>query len=302
MKRIVIAAANGFIGEYLCDHFSKTYEVIGLVRKSMPSKPNVRYVIWDGINLDEWQSELEGAEAVINLAGKSVNCRHTDENKQGILQSRIESTQVIGQAIDLCKIKPKLWINASGASIYAYKSERANVENDTAYANSFIANVSKEWENTFYAFPYSDVRQVALRITVVLGREDGAFPIMNRLAKLWLGGKQGSGKQMMSWIHIEDFVSAVDHIVHSEINGSVNMGTPSPVSNAEFMLAIRKANGRSFGFPTPEFLLKIGARFLKTEPSLILDSMFVEPKVLIDSGFEFNFPTIEKAIGNLIKL
>lgn len=301
MKRIVIAAANGFIGEYLCDHFSKTHEVIGLVRKPMPSKSKVRYVIWDGKNLDEWQSELEGSEAVINLAGKSVNCRHTDENKRGILQSRIESTQVIGQAVDLCKVKPKLWINTSGASIYACTSEKANVENDTAYSTSFMAHVSKEWEDAFYAFTYSNVRQVVLRTTVVLGKEDGAFPVVNRLAKLWLGGKQGSGKQMMSWIHMEDFVSAVDHIVHSEINGNVNIGSPNPVSNAEFMRAIRKANGRFFGFPTPEFLLKIGARFLKTEPSLILDSMFVEPKVLIDSGFEFNFPRIEKAIENLIK-
>ena len=302
MKKIVIAAANGFIGQHLCEHFSKNYEVIGLVRKPMPLGPkNVTYVIWDGSTLEEWQSELEGAEAVINLAGKSVNCRHTDENKRGILQSRIQSTQVIGQAIDLCKMKPKIWINASGASIYKYKVGTPNVENDTNFDDSFIAHVSKEWEDAFYAFTYSDVRQVALRTTVVLGKEDGAFPVVNRLAKIGLGGKQGSGKQMMSWIHIEDFVSAVDHIIHSEIIGNVNMGSPNPVSNADFMQALRKANGCSFGLPTPEFALNIGARFLKTEPSLVLDSMFVQPKVLVDSGFEFMYPTIEKAANNLVK-
>ena len=301
MKKIVIAAANGFIGSHLVNHFSKDYEVIGLVRKSMDSKKNVRYVIWDGKSLGEWQSELEGAEAVINMAGKSVNCRHTDENKKGILQSRIESTQVLGQAIDLCNDKPKTWINASGASIYTYDKNRPNAETDTQYAESFIAHVSKEWEDTFYAFTYSDIRQVGLRTTVVLGKEDGAFPVMRRLAKLWLGGKLGSGRQMMSWIHIEDFVSAVDHIVHTNISGNVNMGSPNPVSNSEFMRALRKANGRSFGLPTPEFALKIGASFMNTEPSLILDGMNVAPKALLDSGFEFRFATIKSALGNLSK-
>lgn len=301
MKKIVIAAANGFIGGHLCDHFSKTHEVIGLVRSPQPAKNNVVYVIWDGQNLDEWQSELEGAEAVINLAGKTINCRHTEENKRVILQSRIQSTQTIGQAIDLCKVKPKLWINASGASIYQYKKGEPNTEDDTDYADSFIAQVSKDWEDSLYAFTYPDVRQVAMRTTVVLGKEDGAFPVMNKLANNWLGGKQGSGDQIISWIHVEDFVSAVDHIIHSEIEGNVNMGSPNPVTNAAFMGSLQKANGRAFGLPTPAFLLKIGARFMDTEPSLILDSMFVTPKVLLDSGFKFNYPTIDEAAGDLAK-
>lgn len=301
MKRIVIAAANGFIGDKLCEHFSKTHQVIGLVRKEMPSKPNVRYVLWDGKNLDAWQSELEEAEAVINLAGKSVNCRHTEENKNGLLKSRIESTQAIGQAIDLCEVKPKIWINASGASIYDSTSNEANTEDSMRFATSFIAQLSKTWEDTFYAFTYADVRQVALRTTVVLGREDGAFPMVNRLAKWWLGGKQGSGKQMMSWIHIDDLVSVFDHIIHSKLHGNVNAGSPNPVTNANFMKALRKANGRAFGLPTPEFLLKIGSIFLKTEASLVLDSMNVQPKALLDSGFKFAFPTIEEAANNLVK-
>jgi uncharacterized protein len=300
MKRLVIAAANGFIGEHLCQHFSNEYEVIGLVRSAKNPIKNVRYVIWDGRNLEEWQSELEGAEAVINLAGKSVNCRHDEANKRQILASRIESTQVIGQAIDLCKVKPKLWINASGASIYAYRAGHPNVETDTDYATNFIATVSKEWEDAFFAFTYTDVRQVAVRTTIVLGKEDGAFPVVNRLAKYWLGGKQGSGKQMMSWIHIDDYVSAIAHIMDSKLNGPVNMGSPNPITNADFMRAIRKANGRSFGLPAPEFALRIGAIFLKTEPSLVLDSLFVEPKALLDDGFEFSYPTIDKAATNLL--
>ena len=189
----------------------------------------------------------------------------------------------------------------AGASIYRYDKYRSNIETDQQYAENFIAHVSQEWEDAFYAFTYSDVRQVTLRTTVVLGREDGAFPVVNRLAKLWMGGKQGSGKQMISWIHIEDFIAAIDHIIHNDISGNVNMGSPKPVSNSEFMRALRKANGRSFGMPTPEFALKIGARFLNTEPSLILDGMNVAPKVLMDSGFEFRFPTIKKAAENLTK-
>ncbi|MFK7784291.1 MAG: TIGR01777 family oxidoreductase [Crocinitomicaceae bacterium] len=301
MKKIVIAAANGFIGGHLVNHFSKTHEVIGLVRKPMDSNGNIRYARWDGKKLDEWQSELEGAEAVINLAGKSVNCRHTGENKKSILKSRIESTQVIGQAIDLCKDKPQLWINASGASIYEYDVNQPNSEEDTNYADSFIAHVSKEWEDTMYSFTYSEVKQVALRTTVVLGKEGGAFPVVNRLTKLFLGGKQGSGKQMMSWIHIDDFVFAVDHIVNNGMKGPINMGAPNPVSNTEFMRSLRKANGRPFGFPTPEFALKIGARLINTEPSLVLDGMSVVPKALLDSGFIFRYPTIEKAFENLTK-
>lgn len=301
MKKIVIAAANGFIGGHLVDHFSKTHEVIGLVRKPMDSNGPVRYVHWDGKSLDEWQSELEGVEVVINLAGKSVNCRHTDENKKAILKSRIESTQAIGQAIDLCKDKPKLWINASGASIYEYDENKSNTEGDTQYARSFIAQVSQEWEDTMYSFTYSELKQVALRTTLVLGKKDGAFPLVNRLSKLFLGGKQGSGRQKMSWIHIDDFVSAVDHIVKNGISGPVNMGTPNPVSNAEFMRSLRKANRRPFGFPTPEFALKIGAFFINTEPSLVLDGMNVVPKVLLDSGFTFRYSTIEEAFENLTK-
>ncbi len=301
MKKIIIAAANGFIGEHLSKFFADDYEVIGLVRREMEAPKNVRYVIWDGKNLGEWQSELEGAEAVINLAGKSVNCRHTEENKKAILKSRVESTQVIGQAVDLCHDKPKLWINASGASIYKFLGDQPNTEESTEYADSFIANVSQEWEDTFYAFTYSDVRQVALRTTVVLGKDDGAFPVINRLAKFWLGGRQGSGKQMMSWIHIEDFIAAINHILKSKLEGSVNMASPNAVTNAEFMRATRKANGRSFGLPTPEFALKIGAIFIDTEPSLILDDMYVAPKKLMDSGFEFSFPHIEEATANLAK-
>ena len=299
MKKIVIAAANGFIGRHLIKHFSKTHEVVGLVRRPMNSNDKVRYVLWDGKSLDEWQSELEGAEAVINLAGKTVNCRHTEENKKLILKSRIESTQAIGQAIDLCKNKPLSWVNASGASIYEYDENTPSSEENKQYAKSFIAQVSQEWEDTLFSFTYSELKQVALRTTVVLGREDGAFPVVNRLAKLFLGGKVGSGKQMMSWIHIDDFVSAVDHILKNEVSGVVNMGSPNPVSNAEFMKTLREVNGRPFGLPTPEFALKIGAIFLQTEPSLVLDGMNVTPKVLLDTGFEFEHPTIERALKNL---
>ncbi len=301
MKKIVIAAANGFIGTHLCHHFSKTHQVIGLVRSQPPSGKNIEYVTWDGKNLGDWQNSLNGAEVLINLAGKSVNCRHTPENKKGILESRLESTKVLGQAIEQCKEKPKVWINASGASIYLYQKGVANTEENSVYAQTFIAEVSKRWESALYEFQFEDIRQVALRTTVVLGMEGGAFPVINRLVKLGLGGKQGSGEQMMSWIHITDFVNAVDHIVHSEISGPVNMGSPNPLSNANFMSTLRKANGSCIGIPTPEFMLRIGSRFIDTEPDLVLDDMYVKPKVLLKSGFEFEFPTLSEAVMNLIK-
>lgn len=300
MKRIVIAGANGFIGSHLSRHFSKTHEVVGLVRSPQPPEKNVIYEIWDGKTLGDWQKYLDGAEALINLVGKSVDCRHTPENKKAILATRLESTTVLGEAIKRCAERPKHWVNASGASIYLYQKGIANTEENEVFSQSFIAEVSKKWESALFQFQFDDVLQVALRTTLVLGTDGGAFPVVNKLARLGLGGRQGSGEQMMSWIHIDDFVNAVDHIIHSQISGPVNMGSPNPLTNASFMKAVRDANGKSCGLPTPEFLLRIGSRIIGTEPELVLDDMYVKPKVLMTSGFEFNYATLELALKNLV--
>jgi uncharacterized protein (TIGR01777 family) len=302
MKRIVITAANGFLGDNLCMYFAKSYEVIALVRTLLPNKVNITYVQWDGKTLGDWKSYFEGAHALINLAGKSVDCRYHEENKRLILKSRLESTRVLGEAIESCKVKPTIWINSASATIYAHSLENANSESKHVIGSGFSVDVCKQWEKSFFEFIDDDVRQVALRTTIVLGEDGGAFPVMKKMVKFLLGGKQGKGNQMISWIHIDDFNKAVDHVVsHKEIEGVINIGSPNPIRNEAFMKKLRSACKRPFGLPAPKWLLKFGARIIKTETELILKSRFIQPEKLIESGFEFSYPTIDSAMSDLVK-
>lgn len=302
MKRIVITAANGFLGDHLAKHFSTSYEVIALVRKPLPDSENIKYVLWDGKTLGEWKHHLEGAEALINLAGKSVDCRYNEENKRLILQSRLESTRVLGEAMNSCKVKPKLWINSASATIYAHSVERANSESKHVIGSGFSVDVCQQWEKAFFEFEYTNVRQVALRTTIVLGEDGGAFPVMKKMVKWFLGGTQGKGNQMISWIHFDDFCRAMEHVLnHQEIEGVINIGSPNPVRNKNFMQKLRNACKRPFGLPAPAWLLKLGARIIKTETELILKSRFIHPEKLIRTGFEFKYLTVDEAMKNLVK-
>lgn len=301
MKKIIITAANGFLGNNLCKHFAKSYEVIALVRTLLPNKANITYVKWDGKTLGDWKSHFDGAHALINLAGKSVDCRYHEENKRLILQSRLESTNILAEAIEGCTVKPTVWINSASATIYAHSLENANSESKHVIGSGFSVDVCQQWEKAFFDFIHDDVRQVALRTTIVLGENGGAFPVMKRMVKFFLGGKQGKGNQMISWIHIDDFTNAVDHVLnHNEIEGVINIGSPNPVRNTEFMKKLRSACNRPFGFPAPKWLLKFGARIIKTETELILKSRFIEPEKLKQSGFEFDYPLIDKALNSLV--
>ena len=302
MKRIIITAANGFLGDNLCTHFAKSYEVIALVRTLLPNTKNITYVKWDGKTLGDWKLHVDGAHALINLAGKSVDCRYTEENKRIILQSRLDSTQILAEAIEGCKVKPTIWINSASATIYAHSLEEANSESKHVIGSGFSVDVCQQWEKAFFEFIHNDVRQVALRTTIVLGEDGGAFPVMKKMVKFFLGGKQGKGNQMISWIHIDDFNKAVDHVLsHKEIEGVINIGSPNPVRNTDFMKKLRAACKRPFGLPAPKWLLKFGARIIKTETELILKSRFIQPEKLIETGFKFNYPTIDSAMSDLVK-
>ena len=302
MKRIIITAANGFLGDHLCQFFSKSHEVIALVRKPQPNSKNIRYLLWDGKTIGDWKTYLDGAEALINLAGKSVDCRYDEENMRLILQSRLESTRVLGEAIDACKVKPKVWINSASATIYAHSLEKPNSESEHVIGSGFSVDVCQQWEKAFFEFAYNDLRQVALRTTIVLGDDGGAFPVMMKMVKFFLGGKQGKGNQMISWIHIDDFCRATEHVLnHKEIEGVINIGSPNPIRNKDFMKELRAACKRPFGFPAPVGLLKLGARIIKTETELILKSRFIQPEKLIQTGFKFNYPKVEKAMENLVR-
>lgn len=300
-KKIVIAGASGFIGGHLIDRLSRNYTVVTLTRSPMKRMGVSASVVWDGKNQGDWAQVLDGAFAVINLSGKSVNCRFTEANKKAILDSRLDTTHAIGEAIEQCENPPSVWLNASGVSIYKESYDEPQSEASTETDNDFLADVTKQWEEAcLSAAP--NTRKVVMRTAVVLGAKEGSFPMIERLARFFLGGRQGSGKQYFSWIHIEDYCSVVENVLLSDasVSGPVNMSAPQVVTNSEFMKAVRKGVGRPFGFPAPEFLLKIGARIIGTEPSLVLKSTYVIPAVLIEKKAKFSFPEIDAAIRDLV--
>ena len=301
--KLVIAGGTGFLGEYLRDYFlEKGYEIIILSRKANSNLPKVRYLVWDGEHQGSWSKSLESASVVVNLAGKSVNCRYTAKNKRLILESRLNATRAIGKAIKDCKSPPKLWLNAASATIYDHTEEGpANDEYNGKIGDDFSMNVCKEWEASFENCQTSKTRKIYMRIAIVLGKNGGAIPPIKRLVQFGLGGKQGNGKQFISWLHIEDFARIIDlFISNTSLEGGFNCVAPRPVRNAEFMNILREKMGVAFGLPSPAILLKIGAVFIGTEPELILKSRKVSPARLLEAGFEFNYKDIGTAFEEIL--
>ena len=293
MKKLLIAGANGFLASHLCGYFAERgWNVAGLARRNDGLHRQCRYVHWDGQSLDDWVSELDQSDVLINMVGRSINCRHTEENKRQILTSRVDSTSVLGEAMAKCGNPPQLWINGSAAGIYKEAYDAPHSESGE-HGEGFIADVVKTWEDTFFSanIPTS-VRRVALRTTMVLADVPGnPYRYLHTLAKFGLGGKVGSGKQMVSWVHIDDVPRVVEFIIENrEISGPVNMAAPDAVSNAEMMKRFRKHAGIPIGLPAPEFAVKIGANLIGTAPELILESCWVKPEKLLGNGFEFKQP------------
>ncbi len=296
--KIIIAAGTGFLGKNLEQYFAaKGHQVYILTRN--PKRRNEFH--WDARNLGEWKNLLENAGVLINLAGKSVDCRYTPKNKQEIYDSRINSTNVLQQAVDQCRSKPKIWLNASSATIYIHSETQVNTEENGIVGDDFSMNICKNWEQEFFKTNTEKVRKVALRTSIVLGSNGGAFPKMKMLTKFGLGGKQGRGNQNVSWIHIEDFCRAVEHLIDQEhISGAINITAPNPLSNEAFMKKLRQEMKIPFGLNAAVWQLEIASVFLKTETELLLKSRNVYPEKLVKSGFFFTYPTIEMALEDLI--
>jgi len=298
---IIIAAANGFIGKTLINYLSSSYRIIALVRKPKQSTENVRFLIWDGKTVGDWSHEFEGALAVINLAGKSVNCRYNEKNKAAIFASRLESTSVIGEAINLCTNKPKVWINAASATIYAHSEKHPNTEENGTIGAGFSVEVCQQWEACFKSYKQTAVRQIILRTAIVLGKDGGVIVPFKRLAKLGFGGKMGNGKQIFSWIHEEDVCRVVKFFIENgQTEGIYNLSAPNPVTNAQFMKTLRKTLHIPFGIPQPKGLLRLGALLIGTETELIFKSRFVLPERLLKAGFEFRCKTIDECMNNIL--
>lgn len=301
MNRLVIAGGSGSIGQRLIEHLSSRFEeVVILSRSASISNGKVRNRQWDAKQAGDWIEELESAEVLINLTGKSIQTRFTPSEQKLLRSSRIESTRALGEAIQACNTPPKLWLNASGAAIYPSDPERIFDEECNEIGTGFLASLSKDWEDTFFRHSRADTRMVAMRITPVLDESSGVFPTLSRLARLGLGGVQGRGNQYFSWIHRIDLCRAVEHILSDErIQGPVNMSSPTPVTNKEFMKTMRKQIGIGIGLPAPEFAIRLGSVLTGVDASLILDSSRVFPKKLIDHGFMFNFPELADALPAL---
>lgn len=293
MKKIVIAGGTGFIGTYLAKRFKELgYEVLIVSREP-------GYVSWNPMELE---AAINNSDVVINLSGKSINCRHTKENKKKLLDSRIEPTIWIGNAIQTSLEPPKIWINASASGLYKPSISEAATEDKYQIGTNFLAELVEKWETTFFGFELRKTRQIALRTSVVIGKNGGALKPLLALAKLGLGGKQASGKQMISWIHLEDYFQVILFVIEQNtLSGAINCTSAQPVSNKLFLKNLRKAVGVPFGIPAPKFLIKMGALLIGTESSLLLDSSFLLPTKLTESGFKFNYPDIKSALKNILK-
>ncbi len=292
-KKIVIAGGTGFIGKYLTQKFMASgYEVIIISRQ-----PN--HINWN--NSTAIITGMENAAMLINLAGKSVDCRYNEKNKKEIFDSRINTTKILGEAILQCKNPPPLWINSSTATIYRHAHDRPMTESAGEIGTGFSVNVATNWEKSFFDFKLKNTRQVALRMAIVLGKNGGAVQPIKNLVRFGLGGKQGSGKQMFSWIHIEDLYNIIIFMQqHKELQGVFNTSAPNPVTNKTLMQVFRNNMKMPLGLPTPKWLLKIGAVFIKTETELVLKSRWVIPEKLLQAGFVFKFKTIDEALKNIL--
>ncbi len=323
--RIVLPGGSGQVGQALARHFQQQGHHVTVLTRGPYAAP-WQTVHWDGEQTGPWTEYLEGADVCINLAGRSVNCRYNAANRQAIYDSRIQSTRLLGSVIASLAEPPRVWLNASAATIYERALDANGVDlpldeatgklaGDNASANAklpanrwlqrrgFSARVARDWEAAFFAAETPRTRKVALRSAVVLSPAPGsAFGVLSNLVRLGLGGKQGNGRQFVSWIHEADYARAVEFLIaHEELQGPVNIAAPNPLPNREFMAALRWAWDVPNGVPAPSLAIKLGAIFLRTEPELVLQSCRAVPGRLLDAGFEFQFPDWSEAAEDLVR-
>lgn len=297
--KIIIAGGSGFLGENLEKYFTEKGNQVYILTRN-PKRKNE--IFWNAQTIGEWKSSLEKSDVLINLTGKSVDCRYNEKNKNEIYSSRIESTRILQKAIDQCSDKPKIWLNASSATIYVHSEKHINTEENGVIGDDFSMNICKSWEREFFKVKNEEIRKVALRTSIVLGNNGGAFPKLKMITKLGLGGKQGRGNQMVSWIHIDDFCKAVEWIIQNEtISGTINITAPEAVSNENMMKKLRNKMKIPFGLNAPVWQLEVASVFLNTETELLLKSRNVYPEKLIKNEFQFTYPGFDDAILNLLE-
>lgn len=294
MNYVVICGASGYIGQYL----RRSLEASGI---------NVRTIGRSDSSDATWSDRqgvvdvLDGADLVVNLAGRSVSCRYNKRNADEIFSSRVETTAQLGRALARTPQPPSLWINASTGTIYRDARDRPMNERTGELGTGFSVAVARAWEQELFEAP-TTVRKVALRMSIVLGAGGGAINPFINLARVGFGGRMGDGRQMFSWVHADDLVRSITHVYeHQAISGPVNVASPVAVTNDVLMREVRASLGRARGLPTPDWMLKLGARVIRTEAELVLKSRWVDPGVLSETGFEFTFPTLDTALNQIVQ-
>ena len=309
IMKIVIPGGTGQVGTVLARAFQRDrHQVVVLSRA--PDKAPWRIVSWDAATLGPWANDIDGADVVINLAGRNVNCRYNAENRRAIMESRINSTRIVGEAIARAKRPPRVWLQASTATIYAHRFDAPNDEATGILGGSepgvpdtwrFSIDVATSWERALDQAVVPRTRKVKLRSAMTMSPDKGGiFDVLLGLVRRGLGGRSGNGRQYVSWIHYEDFIRAIYWLIeHEDVDGAVNLCAPEPVPNAEFMRTLREAWGMRFGLLATRWMLEVGAIFLRTETELILKSRRVVPGRLLQHGFSFRFPTWREAAHDL---
>jgi uncharacterized protein (TIGR01777 family) len=309
--KIVLPGGSGQVGTLLARAFvADGHEVVVLSRQ--PVQALWRVVRWNAETLGAWAAEIDGADVVVNLAGRSVNCRYTAQNRRLIKESRVNSTRAVGRAIASAARPPRVWLQASTATIYAHRYDAPNDEATGILGGSevdapdtwrFSIDVARSWEQAAAEFPLPQTRTVLLRSAMTMSPDrGGVFDTLLALVRWGLGGQCGDGRQYVSWIHNADFVRAIYWLIdRDDLAGPVNLAAPNPVPNAEFMRTLRAAWGRRIGLPAAKWMLEIGTFLLRTETELILKSRRVMPGRLLKSGFEFRFPTWAEAAADLCR-
>ena len=302
-KRIILAGGSGLIGRSLAPALvERGYEVVILTRS--PHAPRndeaIREVFWDGKTPGPWCSEIDGSEAVVNLAGKNVNCRYTRRNLAEIDASRVNAVQVIGEAIGQCERPPKVLVQASTTAIYGDAGERW-CDETTPPGNGIPVQTATKWEAAFASTPTPRTRRVLLRIGFVLATDGGVLSFLAKLTRCFLGGSVGTGRQYISWVHIDDLVAVIVRAIEDEqMNGLYNVCSTMPVTNRDFMRQLRRACRRPWSPPAPAWAVRLGCFVMRTEPVLALTGRRAAPRRLLEDGFEFRHTELQETLEQLV--
>ncbi|QEL15038.1 TIGR01777 family oxidoreductase [Limnoglobus roseus] len=307
--KIIIPGGSGQVGTVLARAFTAAgHEVVVLSRR--PASAPWKVVAWDATSRGAWAAEIDGADVVVNLTGRSVNCRYHARNRREILDSRVLSTRVVGEAIAATARPPRVWLQASTATIYAHRFDAPNDEATGILGGDepgvpetwqFSIDVAKAWERAANEAVTPRTRKVLMRSAVTMSPDRGGiFDVLLGLVRRGLGGTNGDGRQYVSWIHERDFIRAVVWLIEHDLSGAVNLASPNPLPNAEFLRSLRRAWGARVGLPASRWMLAVGAFLMRTETELVLKSRRVVPGRLLDAGFQFEFPTWDDAAKELV--